>query len=184
MRSYTVEGIVLKRCDLGEADRLITFFTKTHGKMTLVAKGVRRPTSKRTGSLEQFSQLRMQVIPGKGELDTLAEVSLINPHASWRMHLGRITLAYQAVEIIDKLTPDREAHPEVFMLLEKLLADIGQFGSDWQVQINIAISNLLQMLGYLDPLTPPNKNLYSLVEEVVDRPIYSHRLLSRLSSVK
>ncbi len=182
MRSYTVEGIVLKRTDIGEADRLITFFTKTHGKITLMAKGVRRPTSKRTGSLEQFNHLKLQVIPGRGELSTLAEVKVLNSHSSWRMHLGRVTLAYQAAEIVDKLTPDSEVHPEVFSLLEKLLTDIGRLGSDWQIQINQALIHLLQLLGYLDPAVIPSKNIYSLVEEVVDRPIYSHRLLSRLSS--
>lgn len=184
MRSYTVEGIVLKRKDIGEADRLITLYTRTHGKVTVVAKGCRKQNSKRVGSLEQFNHLRAQVIPGKGEIDTLAEVSVINSFSNWRMHLGRITLAYQAVELIDKLTPERESHPEVFILLEKLLGDIGKFGNDWQAQINKVVGELLQILGFLDDKNVSGKNLFSLVEEVVDRPIYSHRLLNRLSSVK
>ncbi len=50
-RSYLIEGIVIKRRNSGESDRLVTVYSPTHGKITLKAKGVRKST-RRSGQLE------------------------------------------------------------------------------------------------------------------------------------
>ena len=42
MRSYRIEGIIIKRRDFGETDRILTVFTKTQGKISVIAKGVRK----------------------------------------------------------------------------------------------------------------------------------------------
>ena len=98
MNSYSDVGIVLKRLKLGEADKLVTFYTQRHGKVTAIARGLRRPTSKRAGSLELFNIVKSSFIKGKGELDTLAEVQILESHSGWRKHLGRVNLAYQLAE--------------------------------------------------------------------------------------
>jgi DNA repair protein RecO (recombination protein O) len=45
-RLYTTEAIVLSRLDYGEADRILTLFTPTRGKLSVIAKGARKPTSR------------------------------------------------------------------------------------------------------------------------------------------
>ena len=124
MRTYTVEGIVIKRQNIGEADKLITLFTETLGKITLLARGIRKSSSRRVGSLELFNQVKVSAARGRGELDTLTEVQVLNSFSPWRRFLGRITLAYQLCEIVDKLTPDRQPHPEIFTLLSLSLSQI------------------------------------------------------------
>ena len=47
--SYAIEAIVLKRTDLGEADRILTIFTPHKGKFHAIAKGIRRPSAKKRG---------------------------------------------------------------------------------------------------------------------------------------
>ena len=135
MRSYTVEGIVIKRTNFGEADRLVTLFTKSWGKMTVIARGVRKLASKRAGALELFNEVRAQIVKGRGQLDTLAEVEIVDTFPSWRRKLGRITLAYQMCEAVDKLTADHQPHPQVFNILLTALSQISGLGQNWKLEI-------------------------------------------------
>ena len=54
-RLYRLQGIILRRRDLGEADRLLTVFTRDRGKLNLLAKGVRRAASRKAGHIEPFT---------------------------------------------------------------------------------------------------------------------------------
>jgi hypothetical protein len=63
-RLYRLSGIVLRRRDLGEADRLLTVFTRDRGKVTLLAKGVRRAASRKAGHLEPFTHTDLLVAKG------------------------------------------------------------------------------------------------------------------------
>ena len=69
------EAVVLSRRNFGEADRIITLFTRDHGKITVLAKGVRRPRSKKAGHLEIGSWCKIFVARGKN-LDLLTEVEI------------------------------------------------------------------------------------------------------------
>jgi DNA repair protein RecO (recombination protein O) len=182
MHSYSIEGIVLKRSDFGETDRLITLFTKTHGKITVMAKGVRRLSSKRIGSLELFTTLQASIHPGRGSLDTLGEVTLVSPYPRWKKHLGRINLAYQLAEAVDKLTPDRESHPEVYAFLHHSLLNIGNLGSDWQVEFRSWLVQLVEELGYWPKDRIFTGDIYAFLESLAARPLNSPKLLQGLRS--
>ncbi len=56
-RSFQTEAVVLKKTKLGEADRILTFYTPDMGKTQGVAKGIRRPKSKMAGHLELLGEL-------------------------------------------------------------------------------------------------------------------------------
>ena len=53
-RLYRTDAIILRRSDFGEADRLLTVFTPERGKLRLLAKGVRKTTSRKAGHVELF----------------------------------------------------------------------------------------------------------------------------------
>lgn len=180
MRSYTVEGIVIKRSNFGEADRVITLFTKTKGKVAVMGKGIRKLKSKRSGSLELFNRVRAQIIPGKGGIDTLAETQLIDSFNAFRKHLGRVTLAYQMCEAVDKLTPDHEPHPYVFNILVTSLSQISQLGANWEDQIKSWLLEIIKDLGYWPHEKEFDGNIVELVEEVSSRSYNSPKLLNRL----
>ena len=54
-RTYQTPAIVIKKTKLGEADRILTFYTPEMGKIQGVAKAVRKPSSKLSGHLEMLS---------------------------------------------------------------------------------------------------------------------------------
>ena len=76
MSSYGTEGIILKATDLGEADKIFTVYTSNKGKIKAVAKGVKRPESHKSGSLDVLSCTKLFLAEGRN-LDVILEVELL-----------------------------------------------------------------------------------------------------------
>ncbi len=180
MRSYTDEGIVIKRHNLGEADKLITLFSKSHGKITLMARGVRKLASKRAGSIDLFNLIKFHAVSGRGEIDTLTEVQLITDFSGWKKHLGRVNIAYQLCEMIDKLTPDRQSHPEIYNILFASLSQISTLGVDWELKIKNYKLKILTALGYWHADKKHDGDLNDLIESLSERPLHAHKILAKL----
>lgn len=117
---YQTKGIVLKRVDYGEADRILTFFTESEGKVSVIAKGVRKPKSKLAGGIELFSVCNLGAIKGKRDLDTLISSRLDTHFEHIVKDYDLLERAYGALQITDKLTDD-DAGEEYFVLLKTLL---------------------------------------------------------------
>src|SRR5690554_4752709 len=77
-RLYRVNAIVLRRRDLGETDRIVTLLTAERGKLRVVAKGSRRPSSRIAGYLEPFSASRLLIARTRG-LDIISQAESIDP---------------------------------------------------------------------------------------------------------
>ena len=78
-RPYVTDAIVLSRFELGEADRVLTVMTPEYGKLRIIAKGVRRPTSRLGGSLEPFAELRVALSHGR----TFEHVTQVSVGHAW-----------------------------------------------------------------------------------------------------
>ena len=75
LRTYSSEGIVLSRKNYGEADRILVILSKNFGKLSLLAKGIRKIKSKKRGSLEIFCQIKFSAVNGHGfDIMTLQEL--------------------------------------------------------------------------------------------------------------
>ena len=180
MHSYSDFGLVIKRHNLGEADKLVTLYTKEHGKITLKAKGVRKLTSKRAGSIDLFNYIKFHAVSGRGEIDILTEVENISDFSAWKVHLGRVNIAYQLCELVDKLTPDRQPHAEIFEILLSCLQAISKLGSDWELQISNFKFQILTELGYWNADQKYEGDVNDLVESVSERPLHAHKILRML----
>lgn len=180
MHSITDEGLVIKRSNIGEADRLITLFTKNHGKVTVIARGVRKLSSKRAGGLELFNLIKAQMVKGRGELNTLAEIQILNTFKSWRKQLGRVTLAYQMCEVVDKLTADYQPHPQVFNILVTALSQIGNLKKDWKLNIESWTLDILVDLGFWPRDKEFTGDIVEFIEDLSSRSYNSPKLLQKL----
>ena len=87
-RSYSTQAIILKRFNYGEADRILTLFTDKHGKITVIAKGVRKPQSRKRGHVELFNHIKAYIVNGKS-LGILTEAETIHNFGN---HLSAIPL--------------------------------------------------------------------------------------------
>ena len=180
MRSYILEGIILSRANLGETDKIITLFTRQLGKVSLKAAGIRKLTSRRAGSLELFNHVKLAVAKGRGSLDVITEVSVIHAFPLWRRHLGRVNLAYQLCEVVDKLTPDHQPHPQVFEILSQALSQIDKLKTNWQSQINHWLLEILTDLGYWPEDRQFTGDIYRFIESISQRSLHSPKILARL----
>lgn len=119
-RTYRAEAIVLRAFDFGEADRILVLFTRHFGKVRVVAKGIRRATSRMAGHAEPLTHATYQIARGR-ELDVLtgAEAQAIYP--ALREDLERIAAGWYCAELIDRFTVDHVPSAPLFELLETAL---------------------------------------------------------------
>ena len=119
-RTYRAEAIVLRTVDLGEADRILVLFTRHFGKVHVVAKGIRRATSRMAGHAEPLTHATYQLARGR-DLDVLtgAEARAIYP--ALREDLGRIAAGWYCAELIDRFTVEHVPAAPLFELLETAL---------------------------------------------------------------
>lgn len=104
MRQLLTQAIVLKRINYGETDRIITVITKDSGKLRLMAKGVRKSTSKLAGGIELFSESDIQYIKGKGEIDTLVSTRIKKHYGKIVTDLQLTQAGYEMISAIDHLS--------------------------------------------------------------------------------
>ncbi len=119
-RVYQTEVIVLRRTDFGEADRLLTVFTPERGKLRLIAKGARKPISRKSGHVELFSHSQFLVAMGR-ELDIITQAETLEPFLPLRIDLLRTTYAYYVAEMADAFTAERDENRPLFDLLRDAL---------------------------------------------------------------
>lgn len=115
-RLYRSEAIVLRRRDLGEADRLLTLFTPEYGKIQAIAKGARKPQSRKAGHIESFMRSKMLFARGRN-LDLVTQAEMVEAYRPLREDLVRVTYASHAVELLDRFTAENDAHPDLYHLL-------------------------------------------------------------------
>ncbi len=119
-RCYSAEAIVLKHSDLGEADRIVTLFTPYRGKVRVVAKGARRPVSKKAGHLELLCYSRLQIAQGRN-LDIVTQAQSIESFVQLRNQLWHMTCGFYLAELVDRFIEDDAQHIEVYNLLLQAL---------------------------------------------------------------
>jgi DNA repair protein RecO len=116
MKQLADQSIVLTRTQYGEADRIVTVLTPEHGKVRLVAKGVRKPKSKLAAGIELLTVSHISFIAGKGDLATLVSARAQEQFQHVTTDLDRTTYAYEMLKCIMTITED-DAGPEYFSLL-------------------------------------------------------------------
>lgn len=118
MKQFRTQAIILNRTDYGEADRIITFLTPDRGKVTGIAKGVRKSKSKLAGGIELFSVSDISFIPGRRQIDTIVSTRLIKHYGNIVKYLDRTNTAYEFIKKLDKATEDA-AENDYFELLRQ-----------------------------------------------------------------
>ena len=124
MPVYKAEAIVLRQQALGEADRIVTLFTREYGKLRAAAKGIRRPASRLGGRLEPFTHARLLLARGR-TLDVIAQAEIVEAFAGVRADLIRSAYAAYVAELVDRGLADRDPHQEVFTLTLDVLETLG-----------------------------------------------------------
>ncbi len=145
MRAFKTEGVILKRRDFGEADRIISAFTLHRGKVSIIAKGVRRITSRRAGNVELLNRVSMFLYPGKQFLN-LTEASSLDTFQRIKEDLTLSTYAYHIIELIDKLTAENQENPILYNHLVQVLKRLEL--NPRQIWIRAFEVKILSLMGF------------------------------------
>src|SRR5258708_11287786 len=101
MPAVTTQGLILKRSNFGEADRVITALTDRYGKISIIAKGVRKITSRRAGNIEVLNLVKLHLF--KARSYTLSEAESIQTFPTIKENLTLSTTAFHVIELVDRL---------------------------------------------------------------------------------
>jgi DNA repair protein RecO (recombination protein O) len=120
-RLYRTDGLILHRTDFGEADRLLTVFTPRLGRLRLLAKGARKPTSRKAGHVEPLTYVHLLVARGRG-LDIVSQVETLESFRPLREDLERTSQAYYLAELINSFIEEGDENLPLFDLALATLA--------------------------------------------------------------
>lgn len=120
METFTIEAVVLKTDDFGDANRVVTLFTKEFGKLEANAYGCRRARSPLSGALQMFNHISAELTRGT-KVDTIREADILNFYDSLTADLERLAYASLFFEIVNRMTLPRQRELETFNLLTKSL---------------------------------------------------------------
>ncbi|KPJ99788.1 MAG: hypothetical protein AMJ60_03745 [Desulfobacterales bacterium SG8_35] len=148
MTTKKMTAIILKVNDLGESDKIVTFYSKQAGRMAGIAKGAKRSKKRFSNKLEIFSLL--DVIyddQGRSGLVRIAEAELLAPFMTLRENYDRYVSAVLACELIYCWSRDYDADKNIFNLLLWALQSIDRGSPPQMVQIFFQVK-LYTLLGY------------------------------------
>ena len=122
---FRTEGVIIGRRNFGEADRILTIYTKDFGKVVALAKGVRRPRSRKGGHVELGNWCKVFIARGKN-LDLLTEVELKKAFGIENFSPEKANKIYHLLELTNQMTAEKQKNPGVFILLVNFLKKISK----------------------------------------------------------
>jgi len=143
---YKTQGIILKKRDAGEANRVFTVFSKEYGKVALWAASERKITSKLRGGLTLFSLSNLSFIQGK-QKKVLVEAVPARSFLPVPCDLSCLRAAYLAAHLLDLHTAKEEQDERVWELLHNFFVVLGQESSPQQAYQSFA-PQFLGLAGY------------------------------------
>lgn len=177
LRSYLDEGVVLARRNYGEADRILSVFCRRNGRLPFLAKGVRKPSSRKRGHIEVFSHIKFQASRSKG-IDMITEVDTLENFKNIRLSLKRTSLAYYFMEAVGRSTREGERHPELFALIKDYLLRLEKENTLKKLKSDF-IYSLLTTLGFW-PRGKVLQNPENKLEEIIEYRLSSERVGKRI----
>ena len=146
-RSFRAEAVVLRHANWGEADRILTLYTREQGKLRAIAKGARKIRSRKAGHLEPFTHITLQLARSR-ELAIVTQVETIDSYLPLRDDLTRTGYASYVMELLDRFTYEQEGgNPSLYKLLVDTLARLCGTAEVWAV-VRYYEMRLLDFLGF------------------------------------
>jgi DNA repair protein RecO (recombination protein O) len=140
-----MHAITLSRRDFREYDQIVSLLTKEGGKLELLARGVKKITSKNSASLEPFSLVIIEVAKGK-EIDYLTTANSVAVFKDLRADLTKSVRASYMVSLVDKLIVAGQKEDRVFDLLHSSLNKLLESGYD--LFLTVFVLKLMDALGF------------------------------------
>lgn len=149
---YKYTGIILNKKDIGETDRIYSIYTLEQGKISAIARGVRKAKSKLAGHLENFYLIDLTVMKNRG-IGNIASSIVENNFKNLRKDIDSLERVFKVAKILNRLINDQEKDTDTFFLFLEYLSSLDKLeGSSDEIQKNLItqgfIFKFLDSLGY------------------------------------
>ena len=174
-KSFSTTALILKRVNVGEADRIVTLFTQDYGKIVSVAKGVRKMKSSKRASLEPGNLVNAYFIKTKS-LPLLTQAQLLTDHQGCKKSLIKLRQLSQALEIIDRLFVEEQPEEQLFAEIKTLLMTLSSDHSNGGI-IRQQLTSIITQLGYQPPKDTRHLSINDYIAELTEKPMRSWQFL-------
>lgn len=134
---YRTKGFILKKENRGEADQIFTIFTKDFGRLEVLAKSIRKITSKLRSGAEIFYLSEIEFVQGKS-FKTLTDAIALEKFEKLKNNLLKLNIAYRISEAFDSLVREEGADEKIWELLKETFKNLN----------NLQLKNLKLRLIY------------------------------------
>lgn len=166
------EAYVLRKTDYKESDRILTLYTRMHGKISVLARGARKSSKRFSGPLEPFILLSIAVLPALPgrKLRELSESTLMDAAFGISKSMARLGAASFAVEMFRESIPEESPDSALFDLLQMALTLMGNLDGralqktaaafELKLLSGIGIAVSLSVCTACGTSVPPGKSAY------------------------
>ncbi len=144
MRVHNEECFVLRTIPVLESSLVVDVLTRNHGRLSLIAKGVRRLKSRFRGAVRPF-QLSLVSWTGKNELPTMT--SLIHKSTPNPINGRRVYCSYYLNELIIRFVRQSSPNSQLFVVYREALERLNRSESEFHT-LRVFEKNMLKVLGY------------------------------------
>lgn len=152
MDRFQDRALVLSSLDYGEADKIVHFFTREHGRLSAFANGARKSKRRFGGKLEPATLLNVQLVARNSELYRLDGAEIVETHHQLRAELVALARAQYGLELVRELSYQHQASPELFDDLVQFLRDLTLAAAPPAVVLAFEL-RALERVGYMPQLT-------------------------------
>jgi DNA repair protein RecO (recombination protein O) len=145
-RSLSVEAVVLRHSDWGEADRVLTLYAQHAGKLRAVAKGARKLHSRKAGHLEPFTRVKLLLARGR-EFWIVTQAETVDAYLPLRENLVLTGYAAYLIELLDRFTYEEAETPGLFTLLVDGLGRLATLADPF-IAVHYYEIRLLDVVGF------------------------------------
>lgn len=153
IRREKLHALILSRRNSGEADRVVTLFTRQYGLLRVTAKGVRKIPSRRGGHIEPLTHVLAIVSGNSGSL-FLAAVEPQDIYPDLRHNAAAVTHAQNLAWLLRQLCTEEEAHPTLFDAVHHAWQILPELSSAKQDLLHVGVAiHALHQVGWMPDLT-------------------------------
>jgi len=148
MNKFNTTGVVLKSVNYKDADKLFTILTRDHGKLSAMAKGVRKISSRRAGNLDTLNLVTLKISESRAGFKLIDEVKTLNSFRDTKKSYELSCLGYYMVELVHRSFEEGHEAGEIFNVLVSCLKALPNSRVSPNLIVNHFELELLRILGY------------------------------------
>lgn len=174
-QTIKTEALVLRKKSLLEKDIIYTFFSKDLGKIRVIAKGIKKITSRRSAHT-QTGNLTAIELYAKGDIYYLQNTAIISAFSQIKSDVSKVNMLYRFLFILDRILPDSQPEPEVYQVMLKFLIWLAKAENISDIELSQYLSRILGYLGY----GSEQKNISDMVrkiEEIIHEKVPEHVII-------